>query len=167
MGVVFEGRWYFDRVLVMGCRSSCYIAQRIINVLKFILQGMMVETENYLDDLGGAEVPDLAEESFRKMGNLLIDLNIEESLSKACGPCTRMIFLGIMVDTIKMTLELDENRLSELHSLLESWGQKTHASLKQVQSLALQGVHAVLPVIQVGMLSTRARKISTFHDICG
>ena len=72
----------------------------------------MVGTENYLDDLGAAEVPDLAEESFRKMGNLLIDLNIEESLSKPCGPCTRMIFLGIIVDTIKMTLELDEKRLS-------------------------------------------------------
>ena len=46
-----------------------------------------------------------------------------------------MIFLGIIVDTIKMTLELDENRLSKLDSLLESWGHKTHASLKQVQSL--------------------------------
>ena len=34
-----------------------------------------------------------------------------------------------------MTLELDENRLSELHSLLENWGHKKHASLKQVQSL--------------------------------
>ena len=64
LGVFFEGQCYFDRVLVMGCRSSCYIAQRITNSLKFILQGMMVETENYLDDLGGAEVPDLAEESF-------------------------------------------------------------------------------------------------------
>ena len=23
LGVVFEGKWYFDKVLVMGCRSSC------------------------------------------------------------------------------------------------------------------------------------------------
>ena len=135
LGVIFEDQWYFDRVLVMGCRSSCYLAQRITNALKYILQGMMVETENYLDDLGGAEVPDLAEESFRKMGNLPIYLNIEESVSKVCGPGTRMIFLGIIVDTIKMTLELDENRLSELHNLLEDWGHKMHASLKQVQSL--------------------------------
>ena len=77
----------------MGCRSSCYIAQRITNAFKFILQDMMVETENYLDDFRGAEVQDLAKKSFRKMGNLLIDLNIKESLSKACGPSTRMIFL--------------------------------------------------------------------------
>ena len=64
LGAIFEGQWYFDRVLIMGCRSSCYIAQRITNALKFILQGMMVESENYLDDLGGAEVPDFAEEPF-------------------------------------------------------------------------------------------------------
>ena len=83
---------------------------------------MMVETENYLDDLDGAEVPDLAEKSFRKIGELLIDLNIKESVNKACGPGTRMIFLGIIVDTIKMTLELDENRLSELPNLLEEGG---------------------------------------------
>ena len=119
----------------MGCRSSCYIAQRITNALKFILQGMIVETVNYLDDLGRAEVPELAEESFRKMGNLLIDLRIAESVNKACGPCTRMLFLGITVDTVKLTLELDEERLLELCQLLENWDNVTHASLKQMQSL--------------------------------
>ena len=95
----------------------------------------MVETENNIDDLGGAEIPELADESFQKMGDLLVEFNIEESLSKACGCCTRMIFLVIIVDTIKMTLELDENRLAELRKLREEWGTKTHASLKQVQSL--------------------------------
>ena len=64
LGVVFESRWYFNKVLLMGCRSSCYIAQRITNALRFILGGMLVETVNYLDDLGGAEIPDFAEESF-------------------------------------------------------------------------------------------------------
>ena len=39
-----------------------------------------------------------------------------------------------MVDTIKMTLELDD-RLFEPWKLLEEWGAKTHTSLKQEQSL--------------------------------
>ena len=66
------------------------------------------------------------------MGLLLSDLKIKESLSKACGPSTRMIFLGIIVDTIKMTLELDQERLLEMQELLVSWENKTHATLKQV-----------------------------------
>ena len=52
----------------MGCRFSCYIAQRITNAIKFILEGMSIETVNYLNDLGCVEMPDLAEESFHKMG---------------------------------------------------------------------------------------------------
>ena len=104
----------------MGCRSSCYIAQRITNAFKFILQKHNVDCENYLDDLGGAEVADLADEAFRKLGDLLMELQVEESSSKACRPSTRMLFLGIIVDTLKMTLELDENRLSKLRNLLPS-----------------------------------------------
>ena len=57
LGEVFNNKWYFDKVLVMGCRSSCYVAQRITNALRYILTGMSVETVNYLDDLGGAEIP--------------------------------------------------------------------------------------------------------------
>ena len=58
----------------MGCCSSCYIAQRITNAIRFILKERSIETVNYLDDLGRAEIPELAEESFRKMVLLLFDL---------------------------------------------------------------------------------------------
>ena len=34
-----------------------------------------------------------------------------------------------------MTLELDSTRLQDLKSLLQDWGNKMHASLKEVQSL--------------------------------
>ena len=58
LGVVFNSKWYFDEVLVMGCRSSCYIAQRITNDIRYILAIMYMKTVNYLDDLGGAVIPD-------------------------------------------------------------------------------------------------------------
>ena len=48
---------------------------------------------------------------------------------------TRMLFLGIIVDSIKMTLELDKTRLKELKDLLQAWGNKSHASLQEIQSL--------------------------------
>ena len=46
-----------------------------------------------------------------------------------------MIFLGIIVHLVKMTLELDSTRLHDLKSLLQDWGNKTHTSLKEVQNL--------------------------------
>ena len=135
LGCVLNGNVYFDKVLVMGYHSSCYIAQRITNALKFILQNYDVDCENYLDDLRGAEVPELANDTFEKMGNLLTSLKIEEPVSKVCKPNTRMIFLGIIINIIKMTLELDSNRLQEINDLLEKWGSRTHTKLKEVQSL--------------------------------
>ena len=98
LGMVIHKALYFDKVLVMGCRSSCCITQRITNAIKFILQEINVSAVNYLDDLGGADIPELADDSFKRMGDLLHCLNIEESTSKACSPCTRMLFLGIIID---------------------------------------------------------------------
>ena len=69
------------------------------------------------------------------MGNWQTSLKIEESVSKACKPGMRMIFLGILINTEKMTLELDINRLQEINNLLTKWGSKTYTKLKEVQRL--------------------------------
>ena len=135
LGCSFDGKLYFDKVLVMGCRSSCFIAQSITNAFQFILQKQGVDCVNYLDDLGGADIPDRAWNSFAIMGKLLADLHVQESVSKACAPSTRMVFLGIVIDTVKLTLGLDEDRLDSFQSLLRVWEIKMHASLKEVQSL--------------------------------
>ena len=126
---------YFDKVLVMGFCLSCFIAQSITNAFQFILQKQGVDCVNYLDDLGGADTPDWAWNSFAIMGKLLTDLCVQESSSKACVPNTRMVFLGIVIDTEKSTLELDKDRLEDFQTLLSDWEIKTHASLREVQSL--------------------------------
>ena len=71
------------------------------------------------------------------MGQLLKELNVEESVNKnkACGPSTRMMFIGKTVDTLRMTLKLDEGSLNELNSILIGWENKTHASLREIQCL--------------------------------
>ena len=119
----------------MGCRSSCYIAQRITNAIQYILGEIGVEIVNYLDDLGGAEIPECAKESFCKMGMLLADLKILESEQKACGPNTRMLFLGILIDTVKMTMELDDIRMKDIRNVLAKWENWDVVSLKDVQRL--------------------------------
>ena len=76
----------------MGCRFSCYIAQRITNAIQYILANMGVETVNYLDDLGGAKLPDLAKESFWKMGLLLSELGILDLSQKLADQIQKSYF---------------------------------------------------------------------------
>ena len=163
LGCFFNGYMYFDKVLVMGCHSSCCIAQRIVNALNFILQKEGVDCENYLDDLGRDEVPEFANYTFEKIGNLLTILKIEKSVSKACSPNTRMIFPAIIIDTLKMTLELDSTRLKEIIDLLTNWGNKNHAKLKEVQSLVGVPSFAATCIKQGRAFFTR---ILTFIDKC-
>ncbi len=60
---------------------------------------------------------------------------MEESKSKACEPATKMIFLGILFDSVKMSLEVTPERLQEIRTLVSVWLRKSNATKKEVQSL--------------------------------
>ena len=46
-----------------------------------------------------------------------------------------MIFIGILFDTQKLTIAIDENRITEIRLLVECWMHKRMASKKELQSL--------------------------------
>ncbi|CAC5389407.1 unnamed protein product [Mytilus coruscus] len=66
---------------------------------------------------------------------VLDDCGLEESLEKACPPCSRMSFLGVWFDTEKMTLEVTPVRLTEILALVNAWLLKSKVFRKEVQSL--------------------------------
>ena len=46
-----------------------------------------------------------------------------------------MVFLGIQLDSIKQTLEIDSVRLASIWKEIDKWMGKAHAKLKEVQSI--------------------------------
>ncbi len=66
---------------------------------------------------------------------MIKDSGLEESVVKACGPDSTMVFLGIQFDTVKLTLSVTHKRLVEIISLLKKWELKSSASKKEVQRL--------------------------------
>ena len=46
-----------------------------------------------------------------------------------------MIFLGVLFNTITMTVEVTKERLAEIRKLTEEWLNKDLATIKQIQSL--------------------------------
>ena len=85
---------------------------------------------NYLDDLAGAEKWDRADNAFADLGKVLNNSGILESKEKACGPSTKIIFLGVMFDTVNMTLTITPERLIEISLLLVFWLSKFEAEKK-------------------------------------
>ncbi len=107
-----------DRVLPMGLCSAALICQCVTNAVSFIYNNWGWFAVNYLHEFGGAEVWDKAQEAFDDLKKAIKASGLEESEVKACGPSTSMIFLGVLCDTIKLTLSVTELReLLKLGSL--------------------------------------------------
>ena len=138
LGFVWRGKLYFDRMMAMGLRSVAQICQRITNAISFMFKERSGFTcVNYLDDFAGAGDANSAGPAFEYLGILLAHCGFEESRKKPPhpAPTTRMVFLGVIIDSVKSTLEVSEERLRELESLLSQWLTKSYASKKEVQSL--------------------------------
>ena len=103
LGYRWRGDLFIDVTLTMGLRSAAFLCQRVTT---YIAKNNGVSISNYPDDFGGVEVKDSAKEAFLKLSGILKQSGLVESPAKAHWPNVRKVFLGIMVDTEQMVLEV-------------------------------------------------------------
>ena len=70
-GSFWQGAFYFDTVLVMGCTSSPYICQWVTSTLVHIHNSWGALCTNYLDDFIEEAPPDKAKKDSCKLGWLI------------------------------------------------------------------------------------------------
>ena len=141
---VWRQALYFFAGLMFGLTKSGYQGQRVTNAVTWIHQRLGLETDqeeifssmNYSDDVGGAESSlERAEASFRALGELFVELGLEESLDKAHPPSTLMPYLGVQFDTVAMTMSIPPEKLEEVRAEVHLWLKKTTATKKTLQKL--------------------------------
>lgn len=135
LGFIWRSLLFFDRVLAFGLRSAASLCQRLSNAITFLVAKYGYEIINYIDDFGGAEVAEKASDAFYTVQFVLKSAGLAESAEKAVAPTTYMIFLGILFNTVDMTMSIDPNRLKEIKLLVKLWLKKSCASLNEVQVL--------------------------------
>ena len=135
VGFVFDGKFYFDTTLSMGSRSSTRCCQMVTSAVVFIYTNWGYFAINYLDDIGSAETEEKAEEAYIQLRNLLARFELQEALEKSVAPTTFMVFLGIQVNSLTLTLSIPEDKWKEILNLLRNWEFKTKATLKETQQL--------------------------------
>ena len=64
-----------------------------------------------------------------------MDLGLVESKSKAHSPSTRMPYLGIMFDTVKMQMSIPPEKLAEVREEVTTWLRKKTACKRSLQQL--------------------------------
>ena len=177
VAVVWRGLLFFFIALAFGLRHSGLNGQRTTDAVSWIVRGLGTDSGdgkpfqvvNYVDDTGGVESnKERAEDAFCKMGLLLVDLGLEESVKKAEPPSTRMTFLGVEFDSIAMTMSVPPAKLTEVKAEIRLWLRRTTINKKELQSLLgkLFWVAKCVKYARVfmGRLLDQLRTMSTLKD---
>ena len=136
LGYSWGDQLFFDVRLPMGLRSAAMACQRVTNSICFMLSQAGCFALSYLDDFMGISTPHDADRQFELSGSLLQALGLQESSQKVCPPSTQMICLGVLFDTVNLTMSVTPARLRELQdAVLPPWLVKKSATRTELQSL--------------------------------
>ena len=120
----------------MGLRMAAMACQRVTSSVRAICLHAGFSVFNYLDDFIGVEGTRAeANAAFELTGNLLRDLGLVESVSTIASPATSQVVLGVLFDTVSMTISITRDRLLEIEELVREWLRKKSASKSSLQSL--------------------------------
>lgn len=141
LGFMWEDKYYYERVLPFGLKSSCRLWEMYATALHFFLDtalGMSFKKTviHYVDDFLFV-LPNRADAVYflGQALKLCEDLGIPMAADKTEGPTNCLTFLGLELDTDKMMARLPASRLADLQELTGVWGKKSDASVKELQSL--------------------------------
>ena len=142
--IIWRSLLFFFCSLMFGLRHAGLQGQKVTSAVTWIHQNLGLETDsqekynslNYSDDIGGCEKSyERSMESFNTLGELLTDLGLKESTSKAHPPTTSMPYLGIQFDTKRMQMSIPPEKVAEVREEVSLWIKKSSASKKSLQQL--------------------------------
>lgn len=137
LGFVWRGKFYYERTLPFGLKSSCrqwevYATALHYFIVRYIGIGYVI---HYVDDFLFVEKSvSAARAHLAGVVSLCTALGVPLA-DKTEGPATQLPFLGIELDTVAMTARLSADKLQRLHVLLHDWGERATASVTELQSL--------------------------------
>ncbi|MES9970252.1 MAG: reverse transcriptase domain-containing protein [Candidatus Thiodiazotropha sp.] len=127
-----------DTKLCFGSRLAPGIFHRLTQAVKRMLNRRGLKaTVVYLDDffIKADNFQDCAA-ALQMLIQLLRKLGFHINWNKVIDPTTKIIFLGIEIDSVNMCLRLPEDKLQQVRKELSLFQMRKRASKKQLQSLA-------------------------------
>lgn len=124
--------------LPMGCSISCALWEKFAHFIQWVVQVKtgLSSLNHYLDDfffaVADAKTCGLLMNSFQNTCNYFSIPLVDD---KTMGPCTKILFLGIIIDTEKMVIKIPDDKTSVLKETLVTMLCKEKVTLRELQSL--------------------------------
>lgn len=138
LGFSFKEQFYFDKALVFGASISCSIFERFARFLEFSVSKRMTSGEliHYLDDfLGGNTDCDNCRLNMQVFQQVMQELGVPIATEKTAGPSEVLVFLGLLLNSIDMTVSIPLEKLEEIRQKIKHVMSKEKVTLKEMQSL--------------------------------
>ena len=146
LGIKWQDQVFVDCQLPFGLASSPAIFSAVAEALEWILHSRGVRCcIHYLDDflILGAPGSNECAEALRITRETCTELGVPLALDKVEGPTTQITFLGIELNSTKLTVGLSVQKMAELQRLLTQWSKlKCVRDAQKFQSLIGHLVHA-------------------------
>ena len=144
LGMFWQGKYYYDKVLPFGLRSAPFIFNQLSDAIEWILinECHISFVCHILDDFlviepksefFSPESP--CQQSLAAMLFTFNNLNIPIAPSKTQGPLQVLDFMGITLDTLRMDARLPTDKIERLKELFGQFENRRSCTLKQLQSL--------------------------------
>ena len=165
LGFTFQGEFYYDRCLAMGCSSSCAIFESFSSALEWAMKNRLgvLQCTHMIDDFLIVEKTkgDCAW-SLKTFEIVCKRLGVPFAPEKTVGPETSLTFLGVQLCTQKMLAYLPEDKLWKYAEDIESLLQNKVCRVKDIQRLAGK-LNWASAVVTPGRTFNRR----LFNAICG
>lgn len=137
LGFQFEGAFYFDKCIPMGCSVSCAYFEKFSTFLKWAFRKRSGHhwALHYLYDFLflGAPGTDDCGKALQCFQELMGILGVPLAQAKTCGPATTIEFLGIELDSEAGVSRLPQDKVRGLSKVLEVCLRAQKVTLHQLQ----------------------------------
>lgn len=138
LGMKWDGLYYYDRCMPMGCSSSCKTFETFSTSVERIAQNKLKISSilHLLDDfLIVARTANLCSNQLQLFLDTCSYLGIPITLEKTCGPCTTLSFAGIELDSQLQLARLPKDKLDKCIQLISDFLLRKKVTLVELQSL--------------------------------
>lgn len=149
LGMQWDDQVYIDAALPFGLRSAPKIFNALADALEWIVRSHGVQhLWHYLDDFITCGPADSEECSFnlQLLQDICNHLGIPLAKEKLEGPATCLVFLGILIDTVRGELRLPPAKLDRLRVQIVGWLERKRCTKRELLSIAGQLQHAATVV---------------------
>ena len=118
LGLVWKGRYYYDKRLPFGLRSSLFLFNTVASALEYICRTQLDNRHiiHYLDDflIAGPPHSSSCMDTLQGVEALCRELGIQTKDEKRTLPATAITFLGIHIDTVAQTISVPTEKLAAM-----------------------------------------------------